>query len=348
MANELSRHSLLPDFVDVSIPRNGQEADELKTSLNAKFGAWVAKYGPWPHRSEVELKIHSQRIHSWYDGFIESYVTYNGESGEEIPAYLLVPRKGKQPFPAVVANHQCFVDCDIGKDAVVGKAYLRPDQAYGFELACRGFVVLAPDSINCGERNIRGVREQGERDKTKCWDAAVQSLSVKSFYLKHMWDAIRAVDVLESLDYVDSQRIGMIGHSLGAGTAFWAAARDSRIRASVLSCHFQGGLGGGPWGKFYNQQGDGLYYHELAALIAPRALLATRGRKEKPFHGQGDFETATDENSVLEWTFEYGKYLCSLYGESSGNFQVRFFDGGHGFPETERTYAYEWLSDHLK
>ena len=53
--------------------------------------------------------------------------------------------------------------------------------------------------------------------------------------LKRIWDASRAVDLLQSLDCVDPDRIGMIGHSLGAGTTFWAMAHDERIRAGVIA-----------------------------------------------------------------------------------------------------------------
>jgi cephalosporin-C deacetylase-like acetyl esterase len=40
----------------------------------------------------------------------------------------------------------------------------------------------------------------------------------------------RAVDVLQSLPYVDRQRIGAIGHSLGGHNTLFVAAFDERIR----------------------------------------------------------------------------------------------------------------------
>lgn len=205
MPTTLQKHPLIPDSVVVQIPSDLHEVSVLQQTLRAKLDAWIERFGPWAVHNPVQLHIHDER--GLYHGvaYRELAVTYEGEFGERIPAYLLIPTQGKPPYPAIVAQHQCFQDCDIGKDAVVGKSHLRPDQAYGFELVLRGYVVLAPDSINCGARNVPGVRDQGEnnRDQPVCFDKVIPKLSVKSFYLKHLWDATRAVDVLESLEFVD-------------------------------------------------------------------------------------------------------------------------------------------------
>lgn len=261
MEAQFTRHPAVPGHVPLSIPRTKDEAQAVQADLHARFERWIAKSGPLPRGEQVELTVHREL--RWSDpredwtrrkssGFLEQYVTYRGEMHERIPAYLLIPGVGTPPFPAVVAHHQCFVDCDVGKEAVVGKAYMRPDQAYGFELVNRGYAVLAPDSVNCGERNIKGLREQGIRDKEKCWGAALRYLGVRSFYLKHLFDSMRAVDVLETLDFIDHHKIGMIGHSLGAGTTFWTVAYDTRVKAGVVSCHFLGGLSCTGWGHFYH------------------------------------------------------------------------------------------------
>jgi len=342
MAKSFERHLAVPSHVSLSVPRTRVEAEEVQAQLRARLDSWVGRFGPMPPRGRVNLRVDSERKWSWFDGYLEQHVTYEGEPNERIPAYLLIPNKGSPPFPAVVAHHQCYVDCDVGKEAVVGKAYLRPDQAFGFELVNRGYVVLAPDSINCGERNVNGVREQGVRDKTKCWSAVMNHLSVGSFYLKHLYDSTRAVDLLESLSFVDHDRIGMIGHSLGAGTTFWTMAYDTRVKAGVVSCHFLGGLSDGGWGHFYKAPRSGIYYHEMLGMMPPRALLATRGERETPL-GPEDLQSTEEERSVLRWAFDYGRLFCRLYGVSEERVQVRVFEGGHEFPKDEREHAYHWL-----
>jgi len=48
----------------------------------------------------------------------------------------------------------------------------------------------------------------------------------------------RAVGVLRSLPYVDPNRIGVIGHSLGGHNALFLAVFDPRVRVIVSSCGF--------------------------------------------------------------------------------------------------------------
>jgi len=342
----IKRHPELPSFVRVNIPHTREDVSQIQKDIQVRLDNWIAKYGPWHKKKDVKITIKSERRRS-YEGtfYAEQHITYNGEKGKTIPAYLLIPEVGKSKLPAVVANHQCNVDCDLGKDAVVGKSYNRSDQAYGFELMRNGFVVLAPDSINCGERAIAGLKGP-ECSKDKCWQAAIPFLSVTSFYLKHIWDATRAVDVLCSLDCVDSSRIGMIGHSLGAGTSFWTAVVDTRVRASVLSCHFLGGLGGSPWYQAYGEDQGGIYYHELLALIAPRAVLATRGRRKEKLL-KFCLNSSRSELAVMQWAFEYAKLFCTLQDVPESHMRCRFFNGAHEFPESERNFAYQWLKKHL-
>jgi len=57
---------------------------------------------------------------------------------------------------------------------------------------------------------------------------------------KMLFDAARGVDVLEQLEQVDAERLGVIGHSLGAKEALYLAAIDERIRTTVSS---EGGIG---------------------------------------------------------------------------------------------------------
>ena len=156
----LERHPLIPAEVEVEIPADREAADRMRHQIERRLNDCIEQFGGWPEKEPVRMKIESERGRFHNAPYRELSVTYVGERGEVIPAYLLIPTEGKPPYPAVVANHQCANDCDIGKDAVVGKAHHRPDQVYGFELVQRGYVVLAADSINCGERNVEGLRKQ--------------------------------------------------------------------------------------------------------------------------------------------------------------------------------------------
>ena len=149
---------------------------------------------------------------------------------------------------------------------MLGKAFNRPDQAYGYELAREGFVVLAPDSINCGERPILAIRQPGE-DK-RCFDVIGEQLG-RPHWEKETYDALRAVDLLTSLDVVDSNRIGVVGHSMGAGDAYRSLLFDPRVKAGIMS--------GRMWQSWW---GDGKAYRYLP-LHAPHLHIALIGTLDK-------------------------------------------------------------------
>src|SRR3954447_15261254 len=90
-------------------------------------------------------------------GYRRSLISYLGEEGDSIPAYLLLPH-GAGPFAAVLVHHQHAGQRHLGKSEVAGLAG-DPLQAFAPALASRGIAVLAPDSI-CFEdrrRNRTGI-----------------------------------------------------------------------------------------------------------------------------------------------------------------------------------------------
>ena len=128
------------------------EKQELLRQKLQKWGGEIPAGGPL---NLEEKERREYRTHT------EVKVFYEGDPGEKIPAYLLIPRGiGNERRPAIFAAHQCAWTCDIGKEQVVGKSVDWPDQAYGLELVREGFVVLAPDANNIGERFKPELREQ--------------------------------------------------------------------------------------------------------------------------------------------------------------------------------------------
>ncbi|MDD5529429.1 MAG: hypothetical protein PHX21_05300 [bacterium] len=337
---------LLPGHVEIELPDNIEEVKQRRELLLKKYYEIL---GAFPKKGKLQIKELYRRRFSEHT---EIKLTYQVEPNDIVYAYLLVPRNGNPPFPGIVAHHQCFIDCDLGKEAVVGKVTDRPDQVYGLELVKKGFVVLAPDSKNCGERFIDGLREEGDAVHTEewknkhCWNDLLR-LNTKHFYAKHTYDSIAAIDCLVSFkDLVIPDKIGMIGHSLGAGTTFWTAALDERVKVAVTSCHYLGGMDSRGWASLYPQKPDvkNIWFHELLELIAPRALFATRGEKEG---FQGGFQTREQDLAVQQWAFNYGKYICKLNGVDENSIQTRIFDGVHEFPKEIRQESYDFIKNYI-
>ncbi len=53
-----------------------------------------------------------------------------------------------------------------------------------------------------------------------------------------LWQLVRALDYLVSIEFVDTKRIGVYGISLGGQHALWLSALDQRISLVVCSAYF--------------------------------------------------------------------------------------------------------------
>src|SRR5439155_23219509 len=110
----------------------------------------------------------------------------------------------------------------VGKDEpanVSGNASL----AYAHELAERGYVCIVLDYPLVHSMEY----------KTNPYKLGYASATMKGV-VNHR----RAVDLLESLPFVDREAIGVIGHSLGGHNALFLAVFDERVKAVVSSCGF--------------------------------------------------------------------------------------------------------------
>jgi dienelactone hydrolase len=295
------------------------------------MGAFPPQNLPLDARVESEMKP---------GGYTRRKVSYTAVTGERIPAWLLIP-DGNGPFPAVLALHETQPG---GKDTVVGLGG-NPYTQYGAELAARGFVVLAPDSITAGERVLPGAKPY----VTKPFDRANPHWSAMG---KMVADHRRGVDYLCSLPRVDSRRVGAIGHSLGGYNAYFLAAFDQRVRATVVSCGFTP-LGGGSrpfaWSREswfvhfpklapYLRAGIAPFdFHEVMALASPRALFVYAAARDSIF---------PDTEAIRAAAAQIGEVYRML--GAGDQFKFRMDDGPHEFPQSARTEAYLFLEHSLQ
>lgn len=153
-------------------------------------------------------------------------IEYTGYCGDPVKAYLCRPKTATAPMPAVLVLHQTVAE---GKGESVG---LKGEKslAFGSDLADREYITLSPDSITAGER----IDKYGAFD-TRGHYLACPDLSAMG---RMLYDAQRGLDVLVAAEGVDRQRIGVIGHSLGAEQALMLAAFDDRVAATIASCGY--------------------------------------------------------------------------------------------------------------
>ncbi len=295
-----------------------------KKDIKDKLVKWC---GVIPERGALNTQELYRREYAQHT---EIKLTYEGEVGERIPAYLLIPRdESNTRHPAIYAAHQCACQCDIGKEQVVGKSPAWPDQAYGLELVLQGYVVLAPDANKVGERcdvNLRQAWEtasDGEGQKKCCTAPGGPWGPIR---WKPVFDVMRGVDYLCELDCVDQHRIGMIGHSMGADLTIWAMPFEERIKAAAIS---GGGILADDWFPY------GVPYEDILSLIAPRAFFEFTEIKDREAYAVKKRAIHTRVRSI---------YQASGVIDRLGYMELNC---EHSFPTEARQAAYAFLKKHL-
>src|SRR5213593_2306770 len=195
--------------------------------------------------------------------FVRRKIAFTSEPGGRVQAYLLVP-KNVSKAPAVLALHQTH---QLGPKVVVGLGE-SPSDEYGVELANCGYVVLAPPYPLLGD-----------------YEPDLKKLGYVSGTMKAIWDNIRALDVLQSLSFVKTNRFGAIGHSLGGHNALYTAVFDERIKVIATSCGFDsfrdymnGDIRGWTSTRYmprlldYPRDKPPFDFYEVLALLAPRQV----------------------------------------------------------------------------
>ena len=204
------------------------------------------------------------------DGIRRWRIRYFVETDQEVEAYLLLPAGTDQTCPGLVVFHSTVNESILQPAGIEGA----PEKAFGLQFARLGFVTLSPRNFLWPTNrriDARGQTRhfQGRHPASKGMD-------------RMLLDGIVAVDLLASLHEVDPDRLGCVGHSLGAKEALYLAAFDERVRVTVSS---EGGIGTrfsnwhDDWylGPTIREPGFNREHHELLALVAPRRFLLLGG-----------------------------------------------------------------------
>jgi carboxymethylenebutenolidase len=139
-------------------------------------------------------------------GLETGVVTFNSQ-GDEINAYSARPVEVDQ-YPAILVCHE-----NRGLNEHIKDVTRR--------LAKEGYVALAVDLLS-----REGGAENLDPDQ-------VPGLLGSAGPARHEADFIAAFNYLQTLEYVDDQRIGMTGYCFGGGVTWQVAAAEPRLKAAV-------------------------------------------------------------------------------------------------------------------
>lgn len=273
--------------------------------------------------------------------YVRRLIHYQSEAEAPAPAYLCVPKdvlSGKRKAAAVLCLHP--TDNTVGHKVVVGLGG-RAGRQYAAELADRGYVTISPSYPHLANY----------------WPNLGKSGYV-SGTMKAIHDNSRAIDLLESLDYVDtSQGVGAIGHSLGGHNAIYTAVFDRRISVIVSSCGFDsyrdyyGGdervwFFGKGWCQIrymprlsnYRGRLNEIPYDfpELLGALAPRPLFVNA-----PLHDSNFVAASVDRCA------DAARPVYRLLGDEE-KLVIRHPDSDHNFPDEMRAASYELIDSVLR
>jgi predicted dienelactone hydrolase len=325
---------------------------------------------PTPER-RVPLDVRIESREETPD-YVRFKLTYAPEPGDRVPALLLVPKSVEIPaddgigiattgrgyvaedarLPAMLCLHPTNPDGKAQTAGLVGEA----TRHYGHQLAQQGFVCLIPDYPSFGDYKAYDFHRKRPKAATSGRGFPADEASDEPLYvsgtMKAIWNNIRAVDLLESLGYVDTDKIGAIGHSLGGHNALYTAVFEPRIKAVVTSCgfnafhdYYKGDLKGWTSDRYMPRIRD-VYennpnrmpfdFPEVLAAISPRAIYVSA-----PLH-DANFEVGGVRKCIAA-----AQPVYELLGGKE-KLVVEYPDCEHDFPDEVRARVYDWLKRELK
>jgi len=244
---------------------------------------------------------------------------------ETLPGYYLGgnlyrPLKPAPPqgFPAVLTLHGHWAYGRLEHTEICSVP------ARAISLARQGYVVLAVDMVGYND-SIQTPHDFGEKPVQQLWGFG-------SFGLQ-LWNAIRAIDFLQSLPGVNPNMIGATGASGGATQTYTLTAVDDRVRfsapANMVSFLMQGG------GVCENAPSLRLDTNnvEFAAMMAPRPMFMAAAT--------GDWT-----RNMLREEYPAVRAIYDLYGKG-GDVEALLLDAPHNYNQANREAMYAFFGKHV-
>jgi dienelactone hydrolase len=248
---------------------------------------WKNLMGEWPSlikNQDPEVLVTVKR-----ENFNQNRIRFYWTPEEQTEGYLLIPEgAGKKPAVVIVYYEP---------ETAIGKGKANRDFAY--QLTKRGFVTLSIGTTEATANKTYALYYPSLED------AHIQPLSMLAYAAANAWY------LLEGMPEVDSERIGIAGHSFGGKWAMFASCLFDKYACAVWSDPgivfdesrpninywepWYLGYHSPPWRKrgiiTKENPALGLYpeliesgydLHELHALMAPRPFLVSGGAEDPP------------------------------------------------------------------
>ena len=286
--------------------------EQRKTQLRRQILSAAGLY-PLPARPALRAQVFGRIEHKGYS--IEKVLL------ETLPGYYVggnlyrPARAGRKP--GVLNPHGHWPYGRLENEP------LDSNPQFGMNLARQGYVVFAWDMV--GYNDTLQTPHSFGTPAEQLWSFGPLPLQ--------LWNSLRALDFLTSLDDVDAARIGMAGASGGATQTLLLTAIDERVKVAapvnMVSTFMQGG------DTCENAPGlrVGTNNVEIAAMFAPKPLLLVSAT--------GDWTRNTPQVE-----FPAVRQIYQLYGQPA-NVETLHLDAPHNFNRQNREAIYRFFGRHL-
>lgn len=324
-----------------------QRAAEVRRQILLACGLW-----PMPVKRPIKATVHG-RVER--DEYTVERVFFESSPGLYVTGSLYRPRGKKGPLPTILSPHghwnngrfydhgEARVQNEIKLGAEkypVGGRY--PLQARCVQLARMGCLVFHYDMLGVAdsfgplshELVHRFAKQRPELSSPDDWGlySAQAELRLVNVFGLQIWNNIRALDWVLTLDDVDPQRIGITGASGGGTQTMIMAAIDDRLAAAFPAVMVSTAMQGGCTceNACYLRIDTGNI--EFAALAAPKPMGLTAAN---------DWTRELETKGLPELRQHY-----QMLG-AADNVEGKYFDFGHNYNYVSRAMMYDFFNRHL-
>lgn len=270
------------------------------------------------------------------EGYRALKIEFNISKWTRVPAYLLVP-DGEGIFPSVVMLHDHGAHFLIGKEKmirpfnvdqeIVSDADLWALKCYdgryvGDYFAMNGYVVLSVDALFWGDR---GCKEGIDYDRQQALASNFMQMGASWGAYINM-DDMRSVEFLASLPFVDSDRIGCLGFSMGAYRSWMLSSMTDMVKVSASVCWMNTtdclmtvdnnqNKGGSAYSMLLPRIRKYLDYPHVASIACPKPSLFFNGSQDKLFPVEGVTDAYRQMKEVWDSVGASDKLVTKMWDE---------------------------------
>jgi dienelactone hydrolase len=278
-----------------------QRADVIRAGVREGM-----QLGKLPAPCELKVIRHGKRE---LDGYTVENVAFESLPGFWVTGNLYLPAKIEGKIPGILNPHG-----HLGNGRM--QEYMQKRCAAQARMGAAAFCY---DMIGYGE-------------STQCEHRRFQVQRLQTY------NSIRALDFLESLGFIDDDRLAVTGESGGGTQTFLLGAVDDRIDLAIpvvqVSAHFFGGCECESAMPIHKTAAYETNNVEIAALVAPKPMLLVSDG--------GDWTVNTPEVE-----FPHIRRIYSFFDAANKVENAHFADEGHDYGPNKRAAAYRFLAKHL-